>query len=315
MWNYLFSSFSFDQGGVSKSNAFSTSCTGLGKKLLCLLQIDLGQRFRANLGFIGCATDEVGGAHFVELRVAYKCLQVFFLIDGMHEGLSRFRIIERGMQMVRPQPTLGSERVDDFDNDGLLDIVVSSWDPAGQIRFFHNDGDGTFSDQTDSAGLTGIFGGLNLIQADYDNDSDVDVLVLRGGWLSDKGRHPNSLLQNDGKGHFRDVTFESGLGKQHFPTQTASWADYDNDGDLDLYIGNEQFANQLFQNQGDGSFVDATASPLDDPGSGQGVAWGDYDDDGDLDLYLANAAEDANKLFQNTGAGTFVESPYKRGSS
>ena len=108
----------------------------------------------------------------------------------------------------------------------------------------------------------GIYGGLNLVQADYDNDGDTDIFVLRGAWLGKSGRHPNSLLQNDGAGVFTDVTFDVGLGDVHYPTQTASWGDYDNDGDLDLYIGNESnqaftgVPNQLFQNDGAGAFVD-----------------------------------------------------------
>ncbi len=203
--------------------------------------------------------------------------------------------------------------VDDFDADGLLDILVSAWDPAGQLRYFHNVGDGTFADHTDESGLTGIYGGLNLIQADYDNDSDIDVLVLRGGWLADSGRHPNSLLRNDGKGNFRDVTFDAGLGQEHFPTQTASWADYDNDGDLDLYVGNERFANQLFQNKGDGTFTDVAATAhVNDRGYTKGVIWGDYDNDRLADLYVSNLAGD-NRLFHNNGNGTFSDVAAKLG--
>jgi hypothetical protein len=155
---------------------------------------------------------------------------------------------------------------------------------------------------------------LNLVQADYDNDGDVDVLVLRGGWLKEAGRkHPNSLLQNDGRGHFQDVTFDSGLGKEHYPTQTASWADYDNDGDLDLYIGNEQFPNQLFQNQGDGTFIDVAAvAHVNDKAYAKGVVWGDYDNDRFPDLYVSNL-DGANRLYHNLGNGTFEDVAAKLG--
>lgn len=201
----------------------------------------------------------------------------------------------------------GGSVVDDFDDDGFLDIIVSSWSPADQLRYFHNEGDGSFSDQTDASGLTGIFGGLNLVHADYDNDGDLDLLVLRGGWLGQQGMHPNSLLRNDGSGHFFDVTFDSGLGEQHFPTQTASWGDYDNDGDLDLYVGNEQHSNQLFQNQGDGTFLDvAEAAGVDDPGFSKGVIWGDYDNDRWPDLYVSNM-DGENRLYHNQGNGSFAE--------
>ena len=113
----------------------------------------------------------------------------------------------------------GGAIVDDFDNDNYLDIVVSTWDPAGQIRFFRNNRDGPFSEQTKQAGLLGLYGGLNLIQADYDNDDDVDILVLRGAWLETAGQHPNSLLRNNGDATFTDVTFDAGLGEVHYPTQ------------------------------------------------------------------------------------------------
>ena len=158
----------------------------------------------------------------------------------------------------------GGAIVDDFDNDNHLDIVVSTWDPAGQLRFFRNNRDGTFSEQTEEAGFQGLYGGLNLLQADYDNDDDIDIFVLRGAWLEAAGQHPNSLLRNRGDGTFTDVTFDAGLGDVHYPTQTASWNDYDNDGDLDLYIGNESTEAfnapcQLFRNNGDGTFSDVAA--------------------------------------------------------
>ena len=172
-------------------------------------------------------------------------------------------------------------------------------DPTGQIRYFHNDGDGTFSERTEQAGLAGIYGGLNLVQADYDNDGAVDVLVLRGAWLGGSGRHPNSLLRNDGRGGFRDVTFDAGLGDDHYPTQTASWADYDNDGDLDLYVGNENFSNQLYRNREDGTFVDVAATALvDDEGYAKGVVWGDYDGDRFPDLYVSNMGQAQSSVSQ-----------------
>ncbi|MCA9139671.1 MAG: CRTAC1 family protein [Planctomycetales bacterium] len=217
------------------------------------------------------------------------------------------RFVDRASQLGLDFPGLaGGSVVDDFDDDGFLDIVVSSWGPADQLRYFHNDGDGTFSDVTDASGLTGIYGGLNMTQADYDNDGDLDIFVLRGGWLGTDGFHPNSLLRNDGAGHFRDVTFEVGLGKRALPTQTAAWADYDNDGDLDLYVGNEGYANQLFRNDGNGTFLDiASVAGVADDSFTKGVVWGDFDNDRRPDLYVSNMGSD-NRLFQNLGNGTFA---------
>jgi len=200
----------------------------------------------------------------------------------------------------------GGVVADDFDGDHDIDFVVSNWDTAGQLEFFRNRGDGTFERSTEAANLVGIVGGLNVNHADYDNDGDLDLFVMRGGWLGGLGKVPNSLLQNNGSGVFRDVTFEVGLADIFFPTQTAAWADYDNDGDLDLYVGNEAFPNQLFENQ-DGQFQDvASAAHVDDPSMTKGVAWGDVNGDAKPDLYVSNLAGD-NRLYLNQGDGTFVD--------
>jgi hypothetical protein len=222
------------------------------------------------------------------------------------EPFPRFRDIARTLD-INTFSMCGGSIVDDFDNDGFLDIVNSGWSPSEQVRFYHNDGNGSFTDRTEQSGLTGIFGGLNLIQADYDNDGDIDVFVLRGAWLESVGRHPNSLLQNDGRGNFRDVTFSAGLGKVHYPTQTASWGDYDNDGDLDLYVGNESFPCQLFRNEGDGTFTDvaAQAGVINDRHA-KGVIWGDYNNDRWPDLYVSNF-KGQNRLYHNNGDGTFTD--------
>ena len=201
----------------------------------------------------------------------------------------------------------GGAIADDFDGDEWLDLIVSDWNPSGQLRFFRNNGDGTFSERTEEAGLRGLYGGLNLVQADYDNDGDLDVYVLRGAWLERAGRHPNSLLQNDGNARFRDVTFSAGLAKNHFPTQTAAWADFDNDGDLDLYVGNETFPSQLFRNNGDGTFVDiGDAAGVTNGKVAKGVVWGDYNGDHLPDLYVSNFGA-LNRLYRNNGDSTFTD--------
>ncbi len=205
----------------------------------------------------------------------------------------------------------GGAVVDDLDGDDRLDVLTSTWTPDGALKLRLNRGAAGFVDRTVEAGLAGITGGLNLVHADYDNDGDADVLVLRGAWLGDQGRHPNSLLQNDGSGRFRDVTFSAGLGDEWYPTQTAAWADYDNDGWLDLYVGNEggpgRFPGQLFHNNGDGTFTDvARAAGVENFRFAKGVAWGDYDSDGDQDLYVSNWPE-PNRLYRNHGDGTFED--------
>ena len=217
-----------------------------------------------------------------------------------------------GLDTVDTIDLSGGAVGDDFDNDGYLDIVVSTMDTRGQLRFLRNNQDGTFSDRTDQAGLRGLLGGLNLVQADYDNDGDLDFLVLRGAWLEQQGRHPNSLVRNNGDGTFTDVTFDAGLGAVHYPTQTASFADYDNDGDLDLYIGNEtteQFraSCQLFRNNGDGTFTDvAVDAGVENDRFTKSVVWGDFDGDSWPDLYVSNLGQ-PNRLYRNNADGTFTD--------
>ena len=167
----------------------------------------------------------------------------------------RFRDIAAGLGL-NVRSLSGGAVAEDFDGDGWLDLAVSDWDPSAELRYFRNEADGTFSERTAEAGLEGIYGGLNLVHGDYDNDGDADLYVLRGAWLGKAGKHPNSLLQNDGNGRFIDVTYAAGLGTSPFATQTAAWGDYDNDGDLDLYVGNENSPSQLYKNLGNGTFED-----------------------------------------------------------
>jgi len=214
----------------------------------------------------------------------------------------------------------GGAVVDDFDGDDDLDIVTTNWDTAGQMRLFVNNGDGSFTDRTQESGLEGFFGGLNLVHADYDNDGDNDLYVLRGAWLRSFGRHPNSLLENNGRGQFTDVTFAAGLGDHHYPCKTAAWGDYDNDGDLDLYVGNESTTDveapcQLFRNNGDGTFIDmANRAGLGEKIFAMGAVWGDYDGDRFPDLYVSTGFSDLraalagggpNRLYHNQRDGTF----------
>ena len=227
----------------------------------------------------------------------------------------------------------GGAVVDDFDGDTDLDIFTTTFDPGGEPRFFVGDGAGGFEDRTSAAGLEGLYGGLNVVHGDYDNDGDLDLYVLRGAWFGPYGRHPNSLLRNELAGRenreqggspvFRDVTFVSGLGDGHYPSQTAAWADVDNDGDLDLFVGNEHSAgqpapSQLFRNEGAGEdgvvrFRDvAAAAGVEVRAFVKAAVWGDFDNDRFPDLYVS-VLGGANRLYRNRGNGMFEDVAEKLG--
>ncbi len=218
----------------------------------------------------------------------------------------RFRNVakEKGLDMLS---TAGGVVADDLNNDGWIDLLVSDWSPSEYPRLFLNDGQGGFVDRTEGSGLEGLFGGLNMVQADYDNDGDIDVFVLRGAWKGAQGLVPNSLLQNDGSGKFTDVTVDAGLAIDNYPTQTAAWADYDLDGDLDLYVGNESYPCQLFMNRGAGRFTEvAVRAGVVNNHYTKAVVWGDFDGDRYPDLYVSNY-DAPNRLYRNNRAGGFED--------
>ncbi|HKQ76933.1 MAG TPA: FG-GAP-like repeat-containing protein [Blastocatellia bacterium] len=205
---------------------------------------------------------------------------------------------------IDPVGGAGGSIMDDFDNDGLLDIVISTVNACGSLRYFHNNGDGSFSDWTERAKLADQIGGINCAQTDYNNDGWLDIFVMRGGW---EFPMRNSLLRNNGDGTFTDVTQASGLLSGEHRTHSAAWADYDNDGWLDVFVGHEETPSQLFRNRGDGTFEDVTRKAgVGRTGFTKGSVWGDYDNDGYPDLYVSNYGEE-NFLYRNRGDGTFDE--------
>ncbi|MGO8787198.1 MAG: FG-GAP-like repeat-containing protein [Terriglobia bacterium] len=228
-------------------------------------------------------------------------------LDGFEskQNIGRFVDVapEAGLNVVLDA---GGIIVDDFENHGLFDVVMSEWGlryPKEPMLYFHNNGDGTFSDQTKRAGLSGMLGGLNIIQADYNNDGCLDVLVLRGAWLYPQ---PLSLLRGNGDGTFTEVTKEAGLSGL-MATQAAAWADINNDGLLDLFIGNENGPSHLFLNKGDGTFEDISASSgVDKIAFSKGVVADDYDNDGYVDFYITNIGS-SNFLYHNEHNNTFKE--------
>ena len=199
----------------------------------------------------------------------------------------------------------GGSLVEDMDNDGNLDIVTSSWSLAEGMHYCKNNGNGTFANLSEASGLKELTGGLNIMQTDYNNDGLKDIFVLRGAWKGPYGREPVSLLKNNGDGTYTDVTKESGLLNLH-PTQTATWADFNNDGWLDVFVGAESsglniYPCELYINNKNGTFtemsVKANCNVIDFV---KGVIAGDYNNDGWPDIFVSSLSGE-KRLLRNDG--------------
>ena len=182
----------------------------------------------------------------------------------------------------------------DYDNDGDLDLFVSN---ADQNNFLYtNNGDGSFSKVISGEVVTDVGDSFGCAWSDYDNDGDLDLFVsnLTGN---------NYLYTNDGDGSFTKV-ISGEVVTDGGASHACAWGDYDNDGDLDLFVSNFAMSNNsLYTNDGDGSFSKViSGAVVTDGDSSRGCAWGDYDNDGDLDLFVSNDGQN-NFLYTNNGNG------------
>jgi len=249
-------------------------------------------------------------------------------------------------QKHAPETMAGGVAIFDYDNDGNPDIFFTNGadittlkksSPKYWNRLFHNNGDGTFTDVTEKAGLTGSGYDVGVAIGDYDNDGCEDVFVA--------GVHRNTLYHNNGDGTFTDVTEKAGLAqpdKQYGPLWSvgAAWVDVNNDGLLDLFVVNylkwdvhkeppcsfegkpeychpkyyKETPNQLFLNNGNGTFTNVSAQSgiRSHLGKGMGVAIADYDGDGLPDIFVANDKL-FNFLFHNKGNAKFEEVAFEAG--
>jgi ASPIC and UnbV/FG-GAP-like repeat len=195
----------------------------------------------------------------------------------------------------------------DYNNDGLLDVVIAS--AHGGCNLYRNNGDRTFTDVSVRSGLDTSINPFIVTIGDYNNDGYADLFITRLGFYAGEAQ----LFRNNGDGTFTDVTEEAGL-KMWGPAFTSSWVDYDCDGNLDLFVANNiggifdrKTPNRLFHNNGDGTFTEATEEAgLSTMWPTIGSAWGDYNDDGYPDLFLSNGIG-RSQLYHNNGDGTFTE--------
>ena len=217
-------------------------------------------------------------------------------------------------------PTLaGGSLFDDFSGDGLPDLLTTCIDADRGAALFVNRGNGTFEDRSSQAGLDRQIYALNVTRADFDNDGNLDVLLLRGAWEKPARM---SLLRNNGSGIFEDVTIASGLGEP-ISSESAAWGDYDNDGLVDAFVCGEYALDRtaglnsqpdprnrcrLYRNLGHGRFVDvASAAGVLNERYAKGAVWGDYDNDGRLDLFVSSQHGQPGRLYHNEGDGKFQD--------
>lgn len=293
------------EGGVHRFPRGSEGAIKILEDILEEHPEDMSSRWLLNIAYmtLGKFPDEVPSPW----KIAAKTF------ESSHD-IGRFPEIAGGLGLD-VNALSGGSVVEDFDGDGWLDVLVSAWGLSDPMQYFKNLGNGHFKDLSSEAGLDGLTGGLNMMPADYDNDGDIDVLVLRGAWLGSEGRLPNSLLRNNGKGEFEDVTEESGLLSFH-PTQTAVWLDFNNDGWLDLFIGNEshgreRHASELYRSNGDGTFTETARScGINVRSFVKGTAAADIDNDGYMDLFISRQNE-PNILYRNLGPSKEVGGIWK----
>jgi hypothetical protein len=239
----------------------------------------------------------------------------------------------------------GGVAVFDYNNDGLLDIFFTNGAEIPSLKksnssfhnkLFRNNGDGTFTDVTEKAGLAGVGYSMGVAAGDYDNDGFVDLYVT--------GFNCNQLFHNNGDGTFTDVAEKAGVTgvlKRGKPWSVAAgWIDYDNDGLLDLFVVNyldyslstahscktgnivdycapDEYRgtpNILYRNNGDGTFTDVSQQSRISEylGKGMGVAFADYDGDGFTDIFVSNDSI-PNVLLHNNGDGTFTDVALRAG--
>jgi enediyne biosynthesis protein E4 len=224
--------------------------------------------------------------------------------------------------------------VGDYDNDGHADLFVTSY---GKNILYHNNGDGTFTNVTEKAGVAGGGWSVSAGFFDYDNDGWLDLFVTRymewdtrhsktcgGAWRTycPPGEFPpttNLLYRNRGDGTFEDVSDKSGITAKKGRALGVAFADYDSDGFTDIFVANDGMQQYLFHNNGNGTFTEcalesgagltADGKPL----SGMGTVFQDYDNDGLPDIFVTVLPREIYGAYHNDGQGLFTSRSLETG--
>jgi hypothetical protein len=289
--------FPISNGGVHKNMSGSKAAIALYEKMLAKNPDDLESRWLINIAYMTL------GEYPQSVPKQYLISNL-----GQKDEYTIKPFEDIAMQTgLDTKDQAGGVIIEDFNNDGYVDVVTSSWNiTKGHLHYFKNNGDGTFTDASDVSRLSKFTGGLNITQTDYNNDGLKDIFVARGAWmLGSFGEQPNSLLRNNGDGTFTDVTIEAGLLSFH-PTQAITWNDFNNDGWLDLFIGNETSDDlvghpcELYLNNKNGTFTEIAAkAKCNLTAFVKGVTSGDYDNDGRNDIFIS-AMNGRQVLLKNT---------------
>jgi len=226
--------------------------------------------------------------------------------------------------------------VGDYDNDGHLDLFVTSF---GADTLYRNNGDGTFADITREAGVSDALWSTSAAFLDYDRDADLDLFVANyldftiadnkichdavgaRDYCSPRAYRPvpDRLYRNEGRGRFVDVTEPAGIVRADGNGLGVAVGDYNGDGWLDLYVANDATPNQLWINRRDGTFVDegllsgSAVNAAGNPEGSMGIASGDFDLDGDEDLFVTNIIGETYVLYINDGQGAFDDARVRAG--
>lgn len=301
-----------------------------------------GERYMVETMGAGLALVDLDGDGYLDLYFAQGAATPGSPARPLRNG--HLRGDARGAFDAAPRAGTGSERYSmgvaaaDFDDDGLVDLYVTNF---GANQLYRNNGDGTFAEIGAEARVDDPSWGVSAAWGDIDGDGDLDLYVVNYvdfAWDNHKfcgspqrglraychpdvyGAVADVLYRNLGDGTFEEIGVAAGIADARDGKGLGvSFADYDDDGDADIYVANDSTRNFLYTNAGDGQFIDdglisGTAFNGDGQAeAGMGVDWGDYDGDGRLDVIVTNLDLETNTLYRNLGGGDFADASFAAG--